>query len=383
MFKTFISYATEDFEQVSAIRERLEAAGFSTWMDKKSILPGQNWEYEITKALKTCNVVLVFLSTNSFQKRGYVQREIALALDNLREKLEDDIYLIAIKLESIEVPDRLRIRHWLDWRAADAWHKLTAALMAAATQQQVDLSIGQAHGPFNIFPRSHSEKSDGFPGYEVEIAFPEFHSATLPEICEQLNAIFAGEAVSRLLQERTALDSQNYDLFKDNHHTRSNGYWRSFHIATCSHRAISIALQVSWYGAGAAHPNHHFEVKNFLLEPKVRYVFLANFFRDPATGEQRISDICQRELRNQLLKRTGEAWGDTAWLESGTKPLQGNFDAFTFDPNGFKFHFAPYQVSAYALGFWIVEASFEELADILLLDGPVAAVRSSIKDECG
>lgn len=380
VFKAFISYATEDFEQVLAIRDKIDAAGIPTWMDKKNILPGQNWEYEITKALKTCNVVLVFLSANSFQKRGYVQREIALALDNLKEKLEDDIYLIAIRLGSIEVPDRLRIRHWLDWADANAWDRLIAALRAAAEQQKVELSMGQAYGPFNIFTRSHTERWDGFPGYEVKIDFPEFQCRTLAEICDQLNMIFAGDAIARLLQERTAIHSQDYELFKDNRHTRSNGYWRSFHIEMCSQRAISIALTVSWYGAGAAHPNHFMEGRNFLLEPKARYVALADFFRDDTNYEHRISDICRRELPKELLKRTGETWEDTAWLDSGTKPFIGNFNAFSFNNNGFKFHFAPYQVHAYALGFWVVEVSFDELEEILRVDGPVAAVRSSVKN---
>jgi len=42
----------------------LKAEGFEPWMDKKDLIPGQNWQREIPLALKASALVLIFLSRN-------------------------------------------------------------------------------------------------------------------------------------------------------------------------------------------------------------------------------------------------------------------------------------------------------------------------------
>lgn len=43
--KIFISYATEDYPYADSLHSFLSGNGFKPWMDKKDLLPGQNWEF--------------------------------------------------------------------------------------------------------------------------------------------------------------------------------------------------------------------------------------------------------------------------------------------------------------------------------------------------
>jgi hypothetical protein len=92
----FMSYARPDQNRVTPFFDYLQSRGFNVWLDCKSLMPGQNWDFEIKRALDKATFVVVFLSTNSFDRRGYLQRELRLALDKANEKLVDDIYLIPV-----------------------------------------------------------------------------------------------------------------------------------------------------------------------------------------------------------------------------------------------------------------------------------------------
>src|SRR5262245_44845946 len=105
----FISYARPDQETALELYEWLTKRGYSVWIDARKLKPGQNWDHEIRRALDASSFVLIILSKNSKDKRGYVQREIKIALDKLYEKLVDDIFLIPVLLDGMaEIPDQVK-----------------------------------------------------------------------------------------------------------------------------------------------------------------------------------------------------------------------------------------------------------------------------------
>jgi len=112
--KVFISYAKEDYDFAERLHIFLAENGFVPWLDKKNLLPGQQWDFEIKKGLREANYVILLLSENSVQKRGYIQREFKLALKYYVEKLEDDIYLIPIKINNCTVPESLSSFQWIE-----------------------------------------------------------------------------------------------------------------------------------------------------------------------------------------------------------------------------------------------------------------------------
>ena len=65
MARIFLCHASEDKAQVREVYQKLKALGFALWLDEVDILPGQDWDYEIDRALETSDFVIVFLSTRS------------------------------------------------------------------------------------------------------------------------------------------------------------------------------------------------------------------------------------------------------------------------------------------------------------------------------
>jgi len=54
VYLIFISYATPDQERVLPFFEWLEKEGFDVWVDCRRLKPGQNWSFEIQRALAGC-----------------------------------------------------------------------------------------------------------------------------------------------------------------------------------------------------------------------------------------------------------------------------------------------------------------------------------------
>lgn len=123
----FLCHASEDKPAVRGYAGRLAEAGFTTWLDEEALLPGQDWDVEIRKAIERSCAVIVFLSART-QKRGYIQKEIARVLDESERQPEGTIFLIPAKLEPCEVPDRLSRWQWVDLASPAGFNRLCKAL---------------------------------------------------------------------------------------------------------------------------------------------------------------------------------------------------------------------------------------------------------------
>lgn len=62
---------------------------------------------------------------------GYVQKEITVALDAADLRPEGTIYIVPVRLEECDVPERLAHIHYLDLFRADGYEKLVKALNAS------------------------------------------------------------------------------------------------------------------------------------------------------------------------------------------------------------------------------------------------------------
>ena len=139
MARIFLCHASEDKPQVREVYDRLKAAGFEPWMDEHDILPGQTFDGAIETALETCDFVLVFLSTYSVTKRGYVQREFRRVMEQFEEMPQDVIHTILVKLDDCEAPRRFRDFHWADWSAPDGFDRIMASLRQGMAQRDLPM----------------------------------------------------------------------------------------------------------------------------------------------------------------------------------------------------------------------------------------------------
>lgn len=130
--RVFLCHASQDKPAVRKIYTYLKQHGIQPWLDQENLLPGQDWEIEIPKALFSSDVILVCLSKNSVNKEGYVQKEIAFALDKALEKPEGTIFIIPVKLEECDVPKRLSRYQWVDYYRMDGRKRLLMGLTLRA-----------------------------------------------------------------------------------------------------------------------------------------------------------------------------------------------------------------------------------------------------------
>jgi hypothetical protein len=117
---------------VRNLYHRLRADDVDPWLDEEKLLPGQHWEQEIPKAVRNSDIVVVCLSKGSITKSGYVQKEIKYALDAADEQPEGTIFLIPLKLEECNIPDRLRHLHYVNLYDETGYDRLIASLQERA-----------------------------------------------------------------------------------------------------------------------------------------------------------------------------------------------------------------------------------------------------------
>lgn len=126
--RIFVCHSSGDKQAVKGLCSRLRKDGFDPWLDEEKLLPGQDWDLEIRRAVKASHVVIVCLSQQSITKAGYVQKEIKFSLDVADEQPEGVIFLIPLRLENCTVPDRLQKRQWVDLFHENGYKNLLRAL---------------------------------------------------------------------------------------------------------------------------------------------------------------------------------------------------------------------------------------------------------------
>ena len=135
-FQIFLAHANEDKTRVRELHRKLKEAGYRPWLDKVDLIPGQQWKKEIPKAIENSDMFVACLSETSIQKRGYVQKEFRLALNQCAERPAEEIYFIPLKFDDCEIPDlrqeeygiALRDFHWLDYWEEDGFEQLMRAI---------------------------------------------------------------------------------------------------------------------------------------------------------------------------------------------------------------------------------------------------------------
>jgi hypothetical protein len=132
----FISYAKEDFEKVLPLYEKLKEQGLRPWLDREELLPGVEWEREIVKEINRSNFVLICLSKKSVSKRGYIQKELRLALEAYQEIPAGQTFLIPARIEECTVPDDLAKYQFVDLYRDGAFDKVLESIFTSWSESQ-------------------------------------------------------------------------------------------------------------------------------------------------------------------------------------------------------------------------------------------------------
>ena len=138
--KVFLCHAHADRDPVRGLYARLTKDGVDAWLDKENLLAGADWEYEIRKAVREADVVVVCLSCQ-FSEKGFRQKEVRIALEEAALQPEGEIFIIPARLEECDPPESLHRYHWVDLFENDGYERLMRALRARANKIEATLQI--------------------------------------------------------------------------------------------------------------------------------------------------------------------------------------------------------------------------------------------------
>jgi hypothetical protein len=106
--KVFLAYVLEDSGPAEHLFEDLWAAGLDPWLDRKKLLPGQNWPRSTEQAIEISDYFVACFSRRSARKRGRFHSELRYALDCATRIPLEEVYFIPVRFEECAIPLRIR-----------------------------------------------------------------------------------------------------------------------------------------------------------------------------------------------------------------------------------------------------------------------------------
>ncbi len=135
--RVFISYAHEDIAEAKRLYHELRQHLINMWMDCEDLLPGQKWKNAISKAIQESAFFLILLSNNSLSKKGFIQKELKIALELLDEFPDNEIFIIPARIEKCEPSDGLiKDLHWVD--LFDSYDQGIKKILKVVKSEQTD-----------------------------------------------------------------------------------------------------------------------------------------------------------------------------------------------------------------------------------------------------
>lgn len=105
MGHVFISYCHENMDAVDRLCENLASRGIKVWLDRNTLEPGMQWKPAIQQAIhQGTYFVACFSKESNAREQTYMSKELALAVEKLRERPFDKVWFIPIKLNKCEIP---------------------------------------------------------------------------------------------------------------------------------------------------------------------------------------------------------------------------------------------------------------------------------------
>lgn len=104
----FISYVRADALAVNELQHALEEAGVLVWRDTTSLWPGADWRAKIRAAITGEALVFIacFSSQSLARAKSYQNEELTLAIEQLRLRPSNAVWLIPVRLDECVIPDQ-------------------------------------------------------------------------------------------------------------------------------------------------------------------------------------------------------------------------------------------------------------------------------------
>ena len=102
MAHVFISYSRKDKDELDQLARIIEQAGYTTWVDRRGLSGGDQWDEKVAHAIAECDAFILALSPSSVESKS-VRAELNFAIEENRK-------VIPVILKSVEIPRAIRFR---------------------------------------------------------------------------------------------------------------------------------------------------------------------------------------------------------------------------------------------------------------------------------
>jgi sulfatase modifying factor 1 len=253
----FLCHSSQDKVFVRDLYQRLQRDGVAPWLDEEDVIPGQDWDREIRRAVRASDLILVCLSKSSVSKAGYLQKEIKFVLDVAAEQPEGSIYLVPARIEEgvqvSDVAEELGRRHWVDLFQEAGYQRLQRALQARA--RECGASLGTS--PAITRPRWASGAGKD--------AFGQFAEIEVGNVVQRFRWIAPG----RFLMGSPTDEPERYNNEVQHEVMLSSGFWLADTACTQSLWQAVTGAKPSYFKGDARNPVENVswdEVQAFLSE---------------------------------------------------------------------------------------------------------------------
>jgi len=114
----FLSYASEDKEAVSRLKESLEAQHIDVFFDKDDLRAGEDFEIRLKHSISSCSVFIPVISRNTLtERRRFFRSEWNRALEEALKVAPSQRFILPVVIDDTApvesaVPERFRSLHW-------------------------------------------------------------------------------------------------------------------------------------------------------------------------------------------------------------------------------------------------------------------------------
>jgi HEAT repeat protein len=145
MAHVFVSYDREDLSTVTRLAQTLSSFGITVWLDRDSIKAGSRWKDAIRDGIDNGAFFLACFSRAYFEReRTYMNEELTLAIEGLRQRPTDQAWFIPVLLDDCPVPrrsigggeqlsDLQHVRLFEDW--ADGIRRILAVVQPISSME--------------------------------------------------------------------------------------------------------------------------------------------------------------------------------------------------------------------------------------------------------
>ena len=192
----FITYSSKDQKVARTICTALENRGLACWISFRNVKPGQNYQEQIVKAIRTAKIMVLVFTANA-NNSNEIKKELALASQH-------NLIVIPVRIEDVTPSEafayEFATRQWIDlfgdWE--DSITRLVEMIAAAINEPQSGsgtkaglLSAGDASAP--SFGKGMAESAPAAPSASF-LQRPSTRWAAIAGVAAIAVAVIAYEA---------------------------------------------------------------------------------------------------------------------------------------------------------------------------------------------